>query len=246
MKVVIIDDEPQAQLYLKTLLLEINPEIQVQDICNNLPQGVYSIAQHQPDVVFLDIEMPRFSGLEITQFIEKEKMNFGIIFTTAFDQYAIEAFKTNAIDYLLKPIDRDELKESLERFAIKKDIYAKVSNALHNVSPNRLIIPSGNDYQIIYLSDILFLKAEGSYTVVYLRDNSTFTASRLLKNFEANLKTHPDFVRCHKSYIVNINEIESISRADGGYISLKNGNQIPLSLDKLSELLPLFQKIDRN
>lgn len=246
MKVIIIDDEIQAQSYLQTLLLEINPEIQILDICSNLPQGVYSIAQYQPDVVFLDIEMPRFNGLEITQFIEKENMNFGIIFTTAYDQYAIEAFKTNAIDYLLKPIDREELKDSLDRYAVKKDMYSKVSKALQNVSPNRLIIPAGNDYQIIYLSEILFLKAEGSYTIVYLKDKSTFTASRLLKNFEKNLKAHPEFVRCHKSYIVNVNEIESISRADGGYITLKSGNQVPLSLDKLSELFPFFQKIDRN
>ena len=116
MKAIIIEDEKRAQIYLKGVINQVAPKIEVVAICDDLPSGVLAIRKFQPEIVFLDIEMPKYNGLEIVNFFGKDEIQFNIIFTTAYNQYAIQAFKTSALDYLLKPIDPEELKETIERY----------------------------------------------------------------------------------------------------------------------------------
>jgi two-component system LytT family response regulator len=246
-KAIIIEDEVRAQIYLKGVLEKVAPNMEVLAICDDLPSGVIAIRKQKPDLVFLDIEMPKFNGLEITNFFAPNEINFAIIFTTAYNQYAIRAFKLSAIDYLLKPIDPNELKETLQRFDLRRKTEAsqliKVKEILNDEV--KIAIPDGNNFIMLMPSEISFLKADSNYTQVVLTNEKKILTSRLLRNFEETLKEIPYFFRCHKSYIVNLNEMISYQKSDGGIIILKNKMEIPVSSDKVEELLSKFVKVNR-
>lgn len=247
MKAIIIEDESRAQIYLKGILEMVAPKIIIAAICDDLPAGVIAIRKHKPDLVFLDIEMPKYNGLEIVNFFDEKEINFAIIFTTAYNQYAIQAFKTSAIDYLLKPIDPEELKNTLERYKISQNsIYEKLTLAKQYLNKeSKIAIPDGNNLVMIPPSDIVYLKAENSYTQIVLNTGKKMVTSRFLKNFEESLKEHTQFFRCHKSYIINIEYIVSYSKSDGGTVLLENQIEIPVSSDKVEELLSSFIRVVR-
>lgn len=246
LKAIIIEDETRAQIYLKGIIEQVAPEIEVVDVCDDLPSGVISIRKYQPDIVFLDIEMPKYSGLEITQFFSPDEINFAIIFVTAYNQYAIQAFKTSALDYLLKPVDPDELKETIQR--LKKN--HKIHHVIQEVSTQlkgetKIAIPNGNALTLIVPSEIVYLKADNTYTKIIMKDGQRYMTSRLLKNFEESLTTFPQFMRCHKSYIINTDFIVSYTKSNGGMVELVNQCEIPVSLDKVEELLNRFIRVVR-
>ncbi|MDX1903193.1 MAG: LytTR family DNA-binding domain-containing protein [Thermonemataceae bacterium] len=240
-KVVIIEDEEGAQIYLNELLQTISPKIEVLKICDDLPSGIIAIRKLKPDLVFLDIEMPKYKGLEIVNFFDIEEIDFSIIFTTAYDQYAIQAFKTPAIDYLLKPIDPEELESAIKRF-YKRNPKIAMSPSYTDA---KIAIPDGNSLQMVAINDILYLKAENTYTLLILTNGKSLITSRLLKNFEESLKNFNIFLRCHKSYIINTNYIESYGKSNGGFVSLSNKVEIPVSVEKTEELLSFFIKVVR-
>lgn len=246
-KAIIIEDEKRAQIYLKGIIEMHIPNIEICAVCDDLPSGVIAIRKHKPDLVFLDIEMPKYNGLEIVNFFDETELNFGIIFTTAYNQYAIQAFKTSAIDYLLKPIDPEELKTAIERFARKQsnpfDGIIQVSEQLKKES--KIAVPDGNNLVMIAPSEILYLKADNSYTQIVLTSEKKMVTSRFLKNFEESLKEYNQFFRCHKSYIINTEYIVSYSKSDGGTVTLQNQIEIPVSTDKSEELLALFIRVVR-
>ena len=246
-KAIIIEDEKRAQIYLKGIIEMHIPNIEICAVCDDLPSGVIAIRKHKPDLVFLDIEMPKYNGLEIVNFFDETELNFGIIFTTAYNQYAIQAFKTSAIDYLLKPIDPEELKTAIERFARKQSNpfngIIQVSEQLKKES--KIAIPDGNNLVMIAPSEILYLKADNSYTQIVLTSGKKMVTSRFLKNFEESLKEYNQFFRCHKSYIINTEYIVSYSKSDGGTVTLQNQIEIPVSTDKSEELLALFIRVVR-
>lgn len=240
-RAIIIDDEEMARVLLQGLLAECATDIEVVDLCKDLPSGVKSIHKHKPDLVFLDIEMPGHSGLELLDFFDESEVNFSIIFVTAYNRYAIQAFKLSAVDYLLKPIEIEDLLQSLELF--RKNQYRKQENLSilkHNLKQNankKIALHTLGNISFVDISEILFFQGEGSYTKVFLKNAKPVTLSKGLKNFETMLADIPEFFRCHKSYIVNLQHITDYVKADGGYLIIDKEHHIGVSSDKVDELL---------
>jgi two-component system, LytTR family, response regulator len=250
-KAIIIDDEVRARTLLRGMLGEIAPEIEIAAEAEDLPNGVKAIRRLQPQLVFLDIEMPGHSGLELLDFFNDDEISFEIVFTTAYNNYAIKAFKLSAIDYLLKPISAEELREAVDRFTRKKrenarliDYHALREN-LSTQSSKRIAVPSGNAIKFIDTENIVFLKADSSYTEIYFTDGTQLVVSRTLKNFDDIFDTSGPFFRCHKSYIANITYINEYIKSDGGYLMMKNGHQVSVSPDRVDELMNKISFIKR-
>uniref|UniRef100_UPI00404B860D LytR/AlgR family response regulator transcription factor n=1 Tax=Flavobacterium sp. TaxID=239 RepID=UPI00404B860D len=248
MKAIIIDDENRARVALQLLLAEYCPQIEVIAECENLSEGVKAIRKFQPELVLLDIEMPGHSGLELLDFFDEKDINFSIIFTTAYNEYAIQAFKFSAIDYLLKPINPEQLLEAVNRLE-KQQLKLENLNALkENIKQenlSKIAVPSGNSLVFLDVSKILYIKGEGAYSEVFCINGMKNLVTRNLKNFENILCTNPSFLRVHKSYIVNFEYVVAYSKSDGGYIELENKKQIPISSDKIALILDKIKIIKR-
>lgn len=243
-KAIIIDDEEMARTLLNGMIEEYVPEMQVLELCNDLPTGVKAIQKHKPDIVFLDIEMPGHSGLELLDFFNPNEHTFSIIFVTAYQQYAIQAFKLSAIDYLLKPIEAEDLIRAV-RLHNSQEEKKKLAALKYNLSSRqnkKIGLSTISSIIFIELMDILFFHAEGSYTKVFLKDGRHVLASKGLKHFENTLLNNPDFFRCHKSFIVNIQHVTEYVKSEGGH--LKVGEHIVgLSSEKIGEVLARLQGI---
>lgn len=246
---IIIDDEIRARTLLSGMLNELAPNISVLAECADLPNGVKSIRKFKPNLVFLDIEMPGHSGLELLDFFNEDEIDFKIIFITAYNEYATKAFKLSAIDYLLKPLDADELIDALRRFQKSNHSSHAQLQALreniHQSNHSKIAVPVGQAVRVLDLNHIFYFKAEGSYTEIYFDDLTKLMVSRTLKNFEEVMDNNSNFFRCHKSYIVNFNFITDYVKSDGGYVLLKDKSEIPISYDKVAELLEKMQLIKR-
>ena len=246
MKAIIIDDEKRARVSLSLLLQEYCPEVELVAECENLPEGVKAIRKFNPDLVLLDIEMPGHSGLELVDFFDEKEINFSIIFTTAYNEYAIQAFKLSALDYLLKPIIPEELINAISRMERQKSLQFKaLAENIQNEFFEKIAVPSGNTLILIKISDIVYIKGEGSYSEIYMQDKSKHMVSRNLKNFEEILLKDKRFLRTHKSYIVNFDEVVSFNKSDGGWLDMKNGNSIPISSEKSSLIMERIQIVNR-
>ena len=246
MKAIIIDDEKRARVSLQLLLEEYCPEVTIVAQCENLPEGVKAIHKHQPDLVLLDIEMPGHSGLELLDFFNENEITFSIIFTTAYNEFAIQAFKLSAIDYLLKPIVPEELSNAIHR--LQKQInqqFKALSENINSESFEKIAVPSGNSYILLKLADILYIKGEGSYSEVYLKDNTKHLVSRNLKNFEEILGNDKRFLRTHKSYLVNFEEVIAYNKSDGGWLEMHNNITVPVSSDKSNMILERIRIVKR-
>lgn len=245
---IIIDDEKRARLNLELLIEEYCSNVQVIASCENLPEGVKAIRKHKPDLVFLDIEMPGHSGLELLDFFDENEIEFKIIFTTAYQEYAIQAFKFSAVDYLLKPINPNELTEAVKRFSKTKEKlenYAILKENIKQDSFKKIAVPSGNSLLFLETDKIVCIKGEGAYSEIICFDGDKHLVSRNLKNFEDIICIDPNFIRNHKSYIVNTNFIKAYNKSDGGSLELKNGMQLPISLEKVQLILEAIEIIKR-
>lgn len=248
MKAIIIDDEKRARMNLAILLEEYCPQVEVVANCENLPEGVKAIRRLQPDLVLLDIEMPGHSGLELLDFFDENEVNFAIVFTTAYNEYAIQAFKISAIDYLLKPIYPDELARAVQRVEKHKqklESYKLLKTNLQNDTFEKIAVPTGNIILFLLLKDIMYIKGDGAYSDVYMHDKNKHTVSRNLKNFEEIICCNPHFIRVHKSFLVNMTFVKAFNKSDGGSLELLNGMQIPVSPDKAPSILDSIQVIRR-
>lgn len=246
---IIIDDELRARTLMQGMVETFVPEVEILALCEDLPNGVKAIHKFKPDIVFLDIEMPGHSGLELLDFFNEDEVNFGIIFTTAYNQYAVKAFKLSAIDYLLKPIEEEELVAAVERYKKQsqksKLDYSVFKENMNQTSLTKIAVPSGSTIQFIELENIHYLKASSSYTEIVFTDSTRLVVSRTLKNFEEVLNEETHFFRCHKSYIVNNKYITGYNKSDGGHLNLTNDVTVPLSPDKSVELMSLIKLIKR-
>lgn len=242
LKAIIIDDEKMARTLLEGLINEYCSDIKVVETCQDLATGVKAIRKLKPDLVFLDIEMPGHSGLELLEFFSEEEVDFSIIFVTAYNQYAIQAFKLSAVDYLLKPVDADDLIQSVDRYKKNNSTvnYEVLKQNLSGNSPQKIAVPSSNSIKFIEVDEILFFKAEGAYTDITLLDGKVITVSKGLKKFEDTLIDNTKFFRCHKSYIINLDHITEHVKSEGGYLMLQNKYQVSLSNDRVSELYKLM------
>lgn len=251
-KAIIIDDEIRARKLLAGMISDLAPDVQVLAETEDLPNGIKAIRKLKPDLIFLDIEMPGHSGLELLEFFNEDEIDFDIIFTTAYNHYAIQAFKLSAVDYLLKPIDSTELTDALERFRRKSvrqnkgTQYTALRDTMGNTVPDaRIAVPTGNSIRFIEPSSILFLKGDGSYSEINFRDGSKLIVSRTLKNFEELLTRSDKFFRSHKSYIVNSAAIKEYVKSDGGYLLMENDAHVSVSPERVDELLKLVNLITR-
>ncbi len=229
-KAIIVDDESLAREMLQEMLLMVNPDIKIVALCEDVPDAVKAIHKYQPDLVFLDVDMPRYKGIDIGEFFEI--MDFEIVFTTAHQQYAINAIKLNAFDYLLKPIDLQELRTTLDKF-VKKRTLAEAEGK----QKGKLLVNTAQIVHFIDLDKIIYLKAEGAYTQIICTDTQILS-SKNLKFYEDHFSGNDTFLRCHKSYIVNKDKIISINKARQE-ISLQNGDFIHITLDKIDALMNL-------
>lgn len=240
MKIIIIDDEKKARQLLQVIISENHPEITICELCENLASGVRAIKKHNPDLVFLDIEMPGHSGLELLDFFNENEINFSIVFVTAYNEYAIQAFKLSAIDYILKPINPKFISESIEKYKKQENKHLRLIEALkQNLSAEedkKIAIP--NRDKVIYINpkNILFIKADGAYSVFYLNTGQKHMLSRNLKYVEEMLNHFQYIKRCHKSYIVNTKEIKSHNKAKS-ILVLAEEIDVPISEDRISEVL---------
>jgi two-component system LytT family response regulator len=241
LKAIIIDDEAKGRQALKQKLADYCPQVNVVAEATNGEEGIEVIEQHHPQLIFLDIEMPRMNGFEMLNNI-KEK-NFQVIFTTAYDQYAIKAIRYSAFDYLLKPIDIEELRSAVDKVSNAENIDTKKQAELlqQNISHpkkllNKLAIPTLDGLFFYNIADIIYLEAQSNYTNLYFTNKIKVTASKTLKEFEELLPTDM-FFRPHHSYLINLNYIKRYIKGDGGQVELENGAYIDVSRRKKEEFL---------
>ena len=249
MKAIIIDDEKKARHLIEILLTENCPEITSIYEAEDLEIGVQLIKEQKPDIVFLDIEMPNYTGLQILEFFEPEEINFEIIFVTAYNEYAVQAFKLTAADYLLKPVDKKELIQAVfkaKRQIEKNNATSKIKEmkfffeqlALNKIA---LEIPKG----ILFVShdDILFFEADGMYTKVFLKGKEPQLICKPIKHFASQLEGKSVFYKPHRSYLVNLKHLKELSKNNGFYLIMENNKKIPLSIEKKEDFLQLVSDI---
>jgi two-component system LytT family response regulator len=249
MKALIIDDENKARRLLEALLLDVCPEITHIYQASDLVSGVKLIDEEQPDIVFLDIEMPNHSGLQILDFFEGKAVNFQIIFVTAYNQYALEAFKLSAVDYLLKPVDIKELKKAVDKVITayqEKNItnqFDDLKKAFKQLSLNKIALEIPKAIIFVTHDDIQLFEADGMYTKVYLSAGKTELICKPLKHFVEQLKDKPIFYKPHRSYLINLKNIKEFIKKDGFYILMDNDVTVPISKDKKDEFLRLIKEV---
>jgi two-component system LytT family response regulator len=238
---IIIDDENKGRQVLRQKLQSYCPEVTILAEAKDGIEALTFIEKHHPQLIFLDIEMPKMNGFEMLNAI-KEK-NFHIIFTTAYDQYAIKAFKYAAFDYLLKPVDIEELKTAVARIdkseamQTKKQIELLLQNIQHPKKQlNKLAVPTLEGLFFFDINDIIQLEANRNYTSIYFTNKSTILASKTLKDFEELLPSDI-FFRTHHSHLINLNYIKRYIKGDGGQIELQNGVYVEVSRRKKEEFL---------
>lgn len=213
---IIVDDEESARNVLSNLITRFCPDIKIIDICSDVEEAVDAIKKHQPDVVFLDIEMPNYAGYELVSFFEE--VNFDIIFVTAYDQYAIKAFEISAVDYLLKPIEIDRLKDSVQKLSSRvtlknnQESYRALSENLKSNEVSKLVVRNNQGQSIVNTSDIIAIEAQDSYSCIYTKKEKHLM-SKNLKHFETILSKNTCFFRSHKSWLINTNKVKSYSKS---------------------------------
>lgn len=243
---IIIDDEERARNTLSSLLLNYCPEVSVLANCANVPDGVLAINKHKPDVVFLDIEMPDYNGFELLGFFRE--IDFDIIFVTAYSEYAIKAFEISAVDYILKPIDIDQLKNSVEKLKQKK-LHSQMQEQIELLKESykgddirKIALSMSNGLTFVEIADIILLEADGAYTTFYLKDGQKILVSKKLKFYEDILSNRSFFFRTHRSYFINVNFIKKYSRSENA-ILMDNDTSITISRDRKQEFEILLKEL---
>jgi two-component system LytT family response regulator len=247
-KALIIDDEKHCSDNLQWQLKQYCPEVEVATVCMNAEKGLAEIYKQQPQLVFLDVEMPGMTGFEMLE--KLSDINFDIIFTTAFNQYAIRAIRFGALDYLVKPIDKDELRSAIDNH-LKRNQHNSFNqlNALlthikksNDLSFQKIALPTIHGYELVPLNNIMYCESKSNYTNIYLNNNQQILVSKTLKDIEELLNMQP-FFRLHNSYLVNLQYAIRYIKGEGGSLVLNNDITIPVSRNKKEELLRLITHI---
>ena len=240
LRAVLIDDDQSNLSALSEKLSKHCPQVEIIARCDHAEEGIEVIEREKPALVFLDIEMPVMNGFVLLQ--QLKYRSFGLIFVTAYDHYAIKAIKYSALDYLVKPVEIDDLKAAIA----KAEANSENRNAqlqlelllehLNKKQPKRITIPTGDGLHFINIDNIIYLEASNNYTQIYLATDQKFLVSRTLKEFEEMLPSDP-FVRIHHSTIVNKHYVERYIRGDGGQVVMRHGRVLDVSKRKKSEFL---------
>lgn len=243
MKAILVDDEPDGIRALKRMLEIHCPQVKIEASCSNATVAKQQIADISPDVIFLDIQMPGKSGLELLQ--ELPGKNFEVIFVTAHNEYMLQALQYSAADYLLKPVDEERLIEAVQR--VEKKLEAgkreeRTEALLHNLSKSgnpsemRLCLPTLKGFIVLKLEEIIYCEAERSYTIFHLEGKRTVTVSRPLIDYDSLLKD-TTFLRIHKSFLINLHHVKEYQKGEGGMVILSDNTEIEVSRRKKDEFL---------
>lgn len=241
MKAIIIDDEKHCSESLSLLLRKYAPDVKILGEANDPFQGIGLITAHKPDVVFLDIEMPHLSGFEMLN--KLDKIDFEIVFTTAYDEFALRAFKVNAIDYLLKPIDHEDLNGALEKVRERlghDHLNLSVKALLNEVSPKhkadkKIGLPTMEGLEFVKACDIIRCESDSNYTYIHLSDKK-ITISKTLKEIQQLLEGL-NFYRVHNSHLINLDKIKRYQRGSGGVVIMDNDEHVHVSRSKKADFL---------
>lgn len=258
-RAVIIDDEVKGQKLLRNMLKDYCPQVEVLDMGGNVEDGLELIKKHKPDLIFLDIEMPDGTGFDLLDKIGNIELE--VIFTTAYDKYAIQAIHFSVLDYLLKPINVEELtaavskverkmEEDVEKKSVNESLQVLLENNKAQAHSKKIGLPTQQGINFVLIKDIVMCKAEGNYSIIYLAGKpQQEIVSRTLKEFEEMLVQF-NFFRVHRTYLVNLNHLKEYSRTnhsvdydgDGGSVIMNNGLHVPVSRDRRKYLLQRFSK----
>jgi two-component system LytT family response regulator len=240
-KAIIVDDELDCCETIAALLNSYCPDVAVTGIYHNGAEALPIVLQKQPDLVFLDVEMPKMNGFEMLE--QLPQVNFDIIFTTGYDQYALKAIRFSAIDYLLKPVDREELQKAVQKVlqrsqrTIAKQVEILMQK-LHQPAKciSKIALPTMEGLQMIPIDSIISCESDSNYTVLLLKNSKKLVVSTTLKEIGEALEDH-SFARVHRSYLVNLNEVEKYVKGEGGYLIMSDGSMIDVSRNKKEDLL---------
>lgn len=253
MNIAIIDDEVHCIESLVIHLKELFPKANVVYKTNKVQEAVEKLKELPIDLLFLDIEMPGINGFQLLDAIPDRE--FDTIFTTAYSEYALKAFKAKAVSYLLKPIDETELKEAVENWKeMKKSTINTQNQNIDEVldhlkkegfMKSKISVPISDGYEFIEVNDIIYCNSQSNYTYLHLTDGSKVLVSKTLKEVESALANF-FFIRVHQSYLINPNYMKRFSRNDGGYIIMENKESIPVSNSKRNLIVNLFDSVKKS
>lgn len=239
---IIVDDEEKGRSALRNMLTKHCPDVRIAELCDSVDAAVASIQKEKPDLVFLDVEMPHNNGFVLFDRITNP--SFKVIFTTAYDQYAIQAIKFSALDYLLKPIDVDDLKSAVHRFEKnafqpkQQDVDLRLLMSTLNLKNKsaKIAVPTFDGLQMINVEEIIKCTADESYTHITLVNGTKLIVSRILKEFEDLLSDY-NFLRVHNSSLINLAHVKKYVKGEGGYVVMVNDESVEVSRRKKPELL---------
>lgn len=243
---ILIDDEYTNSEVLKYEIEKLNLGVNIIGMYEDAVEGVKALKANKPDILFLDIKMPKLTGFEILDLI-KGVVECSVIFVTAFNEYAINAFQYYAIDYLVKPVDPNRLEQAIKKVldqpkAIPSEVLTEMDNVINDKVdiPSKIVIPISKGYQMIQINDILRCESDSNYTKVYLNKGNILTVSKTLLHFE-NLLSKAGFLRVHQSHLVNENHILQFIKSDGGHILMTDNTQVPIARSIKGQLNEYFK-----
>ncbi|MEM1323932.1 MAG: LytTR family DNA-binding domain-containing protein [Bacteroidota bacterium] len=244
LRAIIVDDEPRGREILEHLIREYCPDVEVVGMAEDVLSGMKAIHKHQPDIVFLDIEMPIYSGFKLIESFEK--IDFDIIFTTAYDHYAIKAFKVSAAGYLLKPIDIEELIAVVEKVKKRRQqlpgLQPSIANNAGQQRPKRLVLPAQSGQLYVNPDEIHYMRSEGRYTHLHLTDNSQLTTNKSLRDCH-DLVDSSIFIRIHRSYIINLRFIKRYAKGRDSFVLMQDQTRLDVGKhykEELAKKIELF------
>lgn len=252
-RAIIIEDELQQRVALKEILKMVCPEVSVIAETDSVAEAIDIVPKYVPELVFLDIRLRDGIGLDMLKALEGQQesraLNFHVIFLTAYQEYAIKAIRYSALDYLLKPIDPDELAEAVNRYMRKSSAQQRLQyELLHQQfkedakSPKKLVLNTADRIHIVNIPDIIRCEAKDNYTIIYIKDAQPILVSRTLKEYEEILEPF-GFTRIHQSHLVNFDYVKTFIKADGGYLQMQNDDMIPVSHRKKEHLLEMLKSL---
>ena len=239
-RAIIVDDEPNARRALRGLLEENFTQVEILGECKNVPEAVKSINKHKPDLVFLDIAMPGYSGFELLDFFDDQHLSFKIVFVTAYSEHSLRAFETSAVDYILKPVRLEHMARALRKVSIDAPVneiqqYKVLKDNFSNQPDKKIVLQTAETIFVVRMEDIIYLQAEGSYTRFYTTSHGILTITKKLIDFEY-LENSGPFFRTHRSYIVNLNHIKKVDKKEF-ILMMNNDAEVYLAQDKKNLLL---------
>jgi two-component system, LytTR family, response regulator len=245
LKVIIIDDEPDCVRLLELQLNRHCPNVTVVGSTSNSEDGLIMLLKTPPDLLYLDIEMPHLNGFDLLEKVGE--LTFQVVFTTAYDRYAVRAFKFSALDYLLKPIDPVELKATVEKAAQKVQVVQQQldllkQQLLSSRRSSKIALPQLNGFIIADIEQIIYCESDSNYTRFHMKNNEQYLICRSLGEVESLLEGYT-FFRPHKQFLVNTNEIKRVIRDDGTVLELSNGTQVPVSRQKVDSVKQIFNRL---